>query len=747
LFLYEGNLVATGNLIAAGNLSVNRAAQWDGFRWNNFLVDTGKSYFASSKGLLVVQQYTRADGALSDRVMCWDGARWTQLGGDLDGSKFIEYEGELFAARNGGSVFKLVNGNWQRVPTMGSSVFNDFSIRAFCVFHGDLYAGGDFYLGKYDGTRFNPLLSDQWVGIADIQEHQGYLVAAGSFSEIDGVPALNIARWNGTTWTSLGLGLGGGWPGYGQVNRLGIYQGDLVAIGWFQQAGGQSNALIARWNGTRWFSVGPQRGPFRSRRFYDTQLFAMAVRGDSLLVAGSFSQVAGEVAEGVALWNGSHWGPLVSDTGFGLNGPVNASTMYDGMLIVGGGFSEAGSLHVNDVAAWNGKEWQDLGGGVDDDVEALTVWDNKLIATGYFHHAGGQAAQRIAAWDGLKWMPLGAGMEYGVMGMTPYEGSLVAVGYFSQAGGVPASRVASWDGSEWHPLGTGIDPGSVGQAVATSALVYSGDLIVGGSFSRVGGVEAHNIARWDGSSWHPLGSGTDAGVAALAEWNGLLIASGAFSKAGGKDVTSIATWDGQDWHAMGHELRDGTVRPYIKCMTLYNGSLVVGGRFREAGGIKASGMALWTGTEWTPFGKDPFDALWSFDSPYVNCITSYQGDLYPGGIFMRAQDRPSAFIARWQIPKTRSDRIPPLRPFAGAEPNGLVTIRFNLAREGQVSMDVFDLNGRRIVNLGAMSFSSGEHEFSWSGRDSLGRRLPQGIYFARLNLPTGPETHRILIRR
>ena len=53
-------------------------------------------------------------------------------------------------------------------------------------------------------------------------------------------------------------------------------------------------------------------------------------------------------------------------------------------------------------------------------------------------------------------------------------------------------------------------------------------------FSAAGG---NFIARWDGSTWRALGSGTNSGVNALTVHNGELVAGGAFTTAGGVPAT------------------------------------------------------------------------------------------------------------------------------------------------------------------------------------------------------------------
>src|SRR5262245_20990964 len=80
----------------------------------------------------------------------------------------------------------------------------------------------------------------------------GDLVAAGYFHSIGGASANGVARGNGTTWTSLGTGIGGG-----MVRALAVMpNGDLVAGGTFTIAGGSAAAAIARWDGNAWTPLG-----------------------------------------------------------------------------------------------------------------------------------------------------------------------------------------------------------------------------------------------------------------------------------------------------------------------------------------------------------------------------------------------------------------------------------------------------------------------------------------------------------
>ncbi|MBK9303993.1 MAG: hypothetical protein IPM94_08925 [bacterium] len=72
----------------------------------------------------------------------------------------------------------------------------------------------------------------------------------------------------------------------------------------------------------------------------------------------------------------------------------------------------------------------------------------------------------------------------------------------------------------------------------------------------------------------------------------------------------------------------------------------------------------------------------------------------------------------------------------GAAPNPFnpsTTFSFDVpAGGGDVRLDVLDARGRIVRTLVAERRGEGRHEAVWNGRDGAGRRLPSGVYFARL---------------
>ncbi len=59
-------------------------------------------------------------------------------------------------------------------------------------------------------------------------------------------------------------------------------------------------------------------------------------------------------------------------------------------------------------------------------------------------------------------------------------------------------------------------------------------------------------------------------------------------------------------------------------------------------------------------------------------------------------------------------------------------IRYALPDEGNVTLVVFDLNGRRVALLESGLKAAGRHLVRWNGRDGAGNRVPSGVYFYRL---------------
>lgn len=77
---------------------------------------------------------------------------------------------------------------------------------------------------------------------------------------------------------------------------------------------------------------------------------------------------------------------------------------------------------------------------------------------------------------------------------------------------------------------------------------------------------------------------------------------------------------------------------------------------------------------------------------------------------------------------------------------GSTTIHYALPAEGRVSLEVFDIHGRKVTSLVDQHKSAGYHGVMWNGRDSAGDRAAQGVYFLRMTFEDKPAVMHKLIK-
>jgi hypothetical protein len=593
LALPNGDLVAGGSFAAAGGTGVSNIARWNGSSWSALGSGIGAPYAETVRALVLLPNGDLvAGGNFAYHVARWNGSVWSPIGtgfnfgGTVHGLTVLP-NGDLvvggqFASASGIAADNIARWNGSTWSTFGSGT--NGPVYSFAELpNGDLVAGGTFTaaggvaansIARWNGSNWSPLGggmpgSSAWVpALATLPN--GDLVAGGSFITAGGVIANNIARWNGSSWTALGGGLLGGSAAAATRAIAVLANGELIVGGQFQFAGSIASKGIARWSGSSWHPIGFG---------VSAPMEAMVVLPNGELVAGGGFTTAGGVAVNqIARWNGSTWTTLGSGLGV-LGDSVQAlAVMHGGDLAAGGRFAGR-------IARWNGSLWSPLGSGMDDAVAALVVLPNgDLVAGGQFTLAGGTAANRIARWNGSAWSALGSGMDSAVSALAVLpNGDLVAAGGFSTAGGAATNRIARWNGSTWSALGSGMNGG-----VISLAVLPNGDLVAGGNFTIAGGVAASAIARWDGSVWSALDSGVSGAQGVLVNAmavlpNGDLVVGGTFTQAGGAPANHIARWDGKTWSPLGSGI-GGAQTNIVHCLAVMpSGELLAGGQFGTAG--------------------------------------------------------------------------------------------------------------------------------------------------------------------
>jgi len=283
------------------------------------------------------------------------------------------------------------------------------------------------------------------------------LYVSGDFTQVGGVAANGIARFDGSAWHALGTGLGQGPPGMssGQGGQMAMIDGILYVSGYFGSAGGVPALDVASWDGTSWHSLGA----------------GLPHVPESACVYRGKLVVGGGTPPWVATWDGTSWTTIGSGTG----GWVYSLLPYQGGIVAAGDLATFGGVSSG-IAFWNGSAWSGLGSGLSSIVAGLGTDGVTLYATGNFN-----SPAHVAQWDGTSWSGLDGGFDHAAGGGICCGDGLVFFGdLFATAGGLATGNTATWNGTSWADMGGGTD----GEIFALSRT--STGVVVGGRFYDAG---------------------------------------------------------------------------------------------------------------------------------------------------------------------------------------------------------------------------------------------------------------------
>lgn len=664
-----------GQFLLAGGIPANNIAKWNGTSWSALgegvdgwiqaLTFVGEDLYAGGR-------FWNAGGLRADNIAKWNGTTWSPLGGGTsqtvyalatDGTSLF-VAGDFSQVANSPDVWTTVNyvAKWNGSTWSGLGSGMSFRVHALSVMGGNLYAGGWFtvaggitanQIAKWDGTNWSSLgagaANGTNSGVFALTNDGTTLYVGGTFTQAGGASANYVATWSGTTWGALGTGAGD------EVYALQLFGGDLYAGGdFFLSEEGLKYA--AKWDGESWSPVLDEggRGP-------DGTVYGFAASVTKLYV----------VTDGkpnVQEWDGSEWQAVSNPAHHGLDGTVRALGLHGGNLYAGGDFKTADGMRVNHIAKWDGAGWSALGEGFNGPVHALLIYDDILYAGGSFTNAGELSVGGIArwydgTWEGLEDGFFASGEATATVKSLAAKGNLIyAGGSFQWAGETSAINIARWDTSTstWSPL-MGVFDNGVNNTVYALAVIED-TLYVGGDFTTVGGADiASRIAKWDGSTWYPLGSGANSSVYALAVMGTDLYVGGRFGTAGGlANSANLARWDRTSWSTVGN----GTVGT-VRALATNGSHLYVGGEFitvDQIANLTADYVALWNGSSWSALGS-------GLDGE-VRTLAAAGTNLYVGGEFWNAGGKPSTYIAKWEADSPVAVVASPVAPTLSSPSNG-----------------------------------------------------------------------------
>ena len=533
---------------------------------------------------------------------------------------------------------------------------------------------------SYESIEWVPLrslsLQPEGATINAVLTNGAYIYVGGNFTNIGGVNAQCVARWNGAAWEALGSGVEGRYyqdmnntweTTRGNVKSMARdASGNVYVGGSFGRAGGIEAWGVAQWNGSSWSAL-PGRG-FPCRWYGNwipcdyQSVECLQVVGTNLYVGGMLFKAGDTLGvTNIARLNNNTWQGVGSGLGRGSSERVMSLGVLGSAIIAGGNFRTNGArtAECRRLAQWNpntpATDWQSFAGGVDDIPYSILSDGNDLIVGGKFTSVGSAAspvaASRIARYNGTltQWQPMGEGVANGdVLALARHpDGRIVAGGTFTHANGLPVGGVAQWVGSVWLPMGEGMSAANV-RALAVDA---SGAVLAAGGFQTAGGIPVGSMAKFD-RYWAPvcvpLSKGAVVNAILPDPSNGVVYVGGEFASIGGTPANSIAKWNGVCWEALGSGLQinsGGALAPGVVNALSFDpqGRLVVGGRFNRAGGRTAHALAMWYRTNWYETADNvlaPVSEFVGFPTSTVYSLTWYQ----PAGCFYVCGDLPNPYL-------------------------------------------------------------------------------------------------------
>lgn len=302
-------LYVAGQFITADGVSAPRVAKWDGNTWstlgdgvNGIVYDIAVFDDGSGPALYATGGFTMAGSTPVNRIAKWDGTSWSPLGSGLG----------AFAAADGRALAVFDDGNGPKLYVGGN-----FTAAGGLV--------GNHYVTRWNGVAWEtlpgpmPNLAVETLKVFDDGSGQA-LYVGGNFTTVGGLTANRIARFDGTSWSTLGTGVN---------NIVRVIESfddgegpQLYAGGSFTTASGMPVNRLARWNGSTWSKVG---GADASGQIWSL----LPVANDPwlgrpvLYVGGGFLQISGTNVKGISRW-----------VGCATKQPVSADLNGDGVVNV-----------------------------------------------------------------------------------------------------------------------------------------------------------------------------------------------------------------------------------------------------------------------------------------------------------------------------------------------------------------------------------------------------------------------------
>jgi len=238
-------------LYIGGNYGINFNNINDGYlvKWNDTAFYSCSTYGSASFGTHPTGIAVYNDALYAGLYSCFS------VGGGQYVCNLGKYNGQTWA-----NVYDK-NGNQFQAGV--SSLLTD-------TINNDLYIAG-ISVFRFDGESFHLIgTAGSQVNGHAMQMYHGDLYIGGMFSQVDGIPAKHLAKWDGEQWSEPGGGVSN------SIESMYVYKDELYVGGYFTQVGGYLPAYgVARYyepevEDCRWFRPRIQTVGYQDT-FYITQ--------------------------------------------------------------------------------------------------------------------------------------------------------------------------------------------------------------------------------------------------------------------------------------------------------------------------------------------------------------------------------------------------------------------------------------------------------------------------------------------
>lgn len=337
-------LYAGGSYGSIGGVPANRIAKWDGAAWSALgsgLSNAECYALASFQGSLFAAGYFDAAGGVpgTAKLARFGGGQWHSVNAQLE--LFSNQLWGLTTWDDGNGESLYIAGNFQNIGGTDASFIARFDGTNFFPL------GATPIAGNVPLIVFDSHAHDDGSGSA--------LYIGGRFTSVDGVGASRIARWNGTSWSDVGGGVAGTGVATSIMTMVTFDDGTGPALyvggQSFTSAGGVPALRVAKWDGTQWSAVGDG--------FADGIVWKLAVfndgEGDKLYAFGTFTASGSTPLQRMARFNGTSWESFATANNSLFDAISLPGDVGEGdRLVVGGSFTDVSGNALNRIATYLG---------------------------------------------------------------------------------------------------------------------------------------------------------------------------------------------------------------------------------------------------------------------------------------------------------------------------------------------------------------------------------------------------------